>query len=119
MRPHHLPLTQLIHTMPRCQLDALLVVLQRLLDNLEQRICLVLVDAHVIADGEDDFANLFFLAVFVVLFVLIEADGDVDAGFGGPGLQSKVSIWQVDMQGFTRDARHGLRTSRRVLQNLS
>ena len=86
MRPHHLPRRQLVRPVPRLQIDALGVVLERLFYELEERVGLALVDAHVVADGEDDFADLLLFAVFVVLFVFVETDGDVDAGFGGPGL---------------------------------
>jgi hypothetical protein len=85
VRPHHLPRRQLIRTMPRLEVDALVVVLERRLDSLEERFGLVLVDAYIVADREDDFADLLLLAVFVVLLVFVERDGDVDAGFSGPG----------------------------------
>jgi hypothetical protein len=71
--------------MPRLKVDALVVVLERRLDSLEERFGLVLVDAYIVADREDDFADLLLLAVFVVLLVFVERNGDVDAGFGGPG----------------------------------
>jgi hypothetical protein len=71
--------------MPRLEVDALVVVLERRLDSLEERFGLVLVDAYIVADREDDFADLLLLAVFVVLLVFVERNGDVDAGFGGPG----------------------------------
>lgn len=45
---------------------------------------MILIDAYVVADGQDDFANLLLLTIFVMLFVFVERDGDVDAGFGGP-----------------------------------
>jgi hypothetical protein len=86
MSPHHLPRRQLVCPMPRRQLNTLLVILQRLLDDLEQRVRLILIDADVVAHGEDNLADLLLLAAFVVLLVFVEADGDVDAGFGGPGL---------------------------------
>jgi hypothetical protein len=87
MSPHHLSRRQLIRTMPRRELNAFLVILQRLLNNFEQRIGLVLIDAHIVANREDDFTNLLLLAIFVVLFVFVEADGDVDASFSCPGLR--------------------------------
>jgi hypothetical protein len=46
---------------------------------------LILVYAYVVSDCEDEFTYLFFLAIFVVLFVFVQRDGDVYAGFGGPG----------------------------------
>ena len=95
MRPHHLPRRQLIRTVPRLEINSLLVVFQRLLDGLEERVGLVLVDTDVVADGEDDFADLLLLAVFVVLLVLVERDGDVDAGFGGPGGVHGEPVWGV------------------------
>lgn len=49
---------------------------------------MVLVNAYVIADGEDNLAYLFLGAVLVVLFVFVQANGDVDASFGRPGLES-------------------------------
>jgi len=88
--PHHLPVAQLIGAMPGCQLNALLVVLQRFLDGLEERVGLVLVNAHIVADREDDFANLLLLAVFVVLLVFVETNRDVDARFSGPGLEETL-----------------------------
>jgi hypothetical protein len=53
-----------------------------------------LVDTHVVADGKDDFADFLFFAVLVVLFVLIEADGDIDACFSSPSL-AEVSQYIV------------------------
>jgi len=44
-----------------------------------------LVDAYVISDDENDFPNLFLLAVSVVLLVFVEGDGDIDASCGCPG----------------------------------
>jgi hypothetical protein len=86
MYPHHLPFPQVPRAMPRSQLNALVVILERVLHDAEQRVGLVLVDAHVVAHGEDDLAEFLFGPVFVVLLVLVQGDGDVDAGFGGPGL---------------------------------
>jgi hypothetical protein len=80
--------------MPGNQFNALLVVLKRFLDHFKQRVSLILVDTHVVADGEDDFANFLFFAVLVVLFVLIEADGDIDACFSSPSL-AEVSQYIV------------------------
>jgi hypothetical protein len=71
--------------MPRLEINTLFILLQRLLDRLEQRVRLILIDTYVIADGQDDFANLLLLTVLVMLFVFVERDGNVDAGFGGPG----------------------------------
>jgi hypothetical protein len=80
--------------MPGNQFNALLVVLKRFLDHFKQRVSLILVDTHVVADGEDDFADFLFFAVLVVLFVLIEADGDIDACFSSPSL-AEVSQYIV------------------------
>ncbi len=71
--------------MPRLEINALFVILQCLLDCLEQGLGLILIDPYVVADSQDDFADLLLVAVLVVLLVLVERDGDVDAGFGGPG----------------------------------
>lgn len=85
MCPDHLPGRQLIGPMPRDKLDTLIVILQCVLDDVEQRVCLGLVDTYVISDDENDFPDFFLLAVAVVLFVFVEGDGHVDAGYGGPG----------------------------------
>jgi hypothetical protein len=104
MRPHHLPRRQLIRPVPRYQVDALLVVLERLLDHLKQRVCLVLVDAHVVTHGENDLADLFLFAVLVVLLIFVEADGDVDACFSGP------CLWEllVCVGGYREECTHGV-----------
>jgi hypothetical protein len=57
--------------MPGHKLDALLVVLECLLDHLEQGIRLVLVDSYIVADGENNFTNLLLGAVLVVFLVLV------------------------------------------------
>jgi hypothetical protein len=72
--------------MPGNKFNALLIVLKRLLDHFEQRVSLILVNTHVVADGEDDFADFLFFAILVVLFVFIKADGDINACFGSPSL---------------------------------
>jgi hypothetical protein len=81
--------------MPGRQLNALLVILQRFLDGLEERVGLVLVNTDIVSDREDDFANLLLLAIFVVLLVFVETDGDVDAGFSGPGLERTLVYGRV------------------------
>lgn len=84
VRPHHLPLTELVRPMPRNEVDSLIVILECFLHCLEQRVGLVLIDTHIIADGQDNLADFFLGAVGVMVLVFVEADGDVDAGFGGP-----------------------------------
>jgi hypothetical protein len=76
--------------MPRLEINAIFVVLQCFLDCLEQGLGLILINPYVVADSQDDFADLLLLAVLAVLLVLVERDGNVDAGFGGPsGMDSK------------------------------
>lgn len=70
--------------MPRNEVDSLIVILECFLHCLEQRVGLVLIDTHIIADGQDNLADFFLGAVGVMVLVFVEADGDVDAGFGGP-----------------------------------
>ena len=85
MRPDHLPRRQLISPMPGDKIDALIVILQCVLDDGKQRVGLGLVDAYVISDDENDFPDFFLLAVAVMLFVFVEGNGHVDARLGGPG----------------------------------
>ncbi|CBX95763.1 predicted protein [Plenodomus lingam JN3] len=64
--------------MPRLQHNPLFIILQRPLDRLKQAVRLCLIDSNIIADGEDDLANLLLGAIGVPFIVLVEADGDVD-----------------------------------------
>jgi hypothetical protein len=85
VRPHHLSRRQLIRTVPWLEINSLVIILERLLDRLEQRVRLVLINTHVITNRQDDLTDLLLFAVFVVFLVLVEGDGNVDACFGGPG----------------------------------
>jgi hypothetical protein len=44
--------------MPWRELDALGIVFQSLLDDFEQRVRLILINAYVISNGEDDLTDL-------------------------------------------------------------
>lgn len=72
MLPNHLPRRQLIRPMPRLEINAFFVILNRVLDKLEERIRLILINAYVVADNEHDFPDLLFAAVLVVLLVLVD-----------------------------------------------
>jgi hypothetical protein len=74
-----------MRTMPGLQINTLIIMLERLLDYFEQRVGLCVVNAHIVPNGQDNLAQLFLFAVLVLFLVFVEADGDVDAGFGGPG----------------------------------
>lgn len=72
MLPNHLPRRQLIGPVPGLEIDALFVILNRVLDKLEERIRLILINAYVVADNKYDFPDLLFTAVLVVFLVLVD-----------------------------------------------
>ena len=116
MRPNKLSRSELIHTVPRLEVNALLVVLNSILDDLEQLIRLILIDSDIVAYSQDQLANLLFLAVFVVFLVLVEAYTDVYACFGGPCLM----YWSVrDHCTFRGYVLHEQQTSQTAPRNQS